>query len=370
MKDTNLLFSHSEASKKSVPNWISIENKLSGLDLIRSPQQRISAGYNNARRLSDTKLRGILDKKIQQNRVPSYYNIGRLIEFKNRGHSIDYYVDSKAFDSLIRSSGSHMGKLYNERFKSTATEAGTFLASLGMSTALATIVEKFKENPEEVKKFVDKVKQRRKLNVDVKYTNDTVRSFFNPAENIAQVGYNKAIAGHELGHAGTFQKSIKVFGKELAPFVKVLQVAELGQIFPIVRRLGPLAQVPLSGLVATPLAIPKVTQFLKGENTKSFRYKLVKKIEDKPIIVGLMAGSPKLFEEGKASIKSFQDLYRFAPKGKKLLEVGKGLKTLLPAYATYVLGAAIPAVSLAFVRKELDIREKLNKKRKLLIRKL
>jgi len=83
-----------------------------------------------------------------------------------------------------------------------------------------------------------------------------------------------------------------------------------------------------------------------------------------------MAGTPKLFEEGKASIKSFQDLYRFAPKGKKLLEVSKGLKTLLPAYATYVLGAAIPAVSLAFVRKELDIREKLNKKRKLLIRKL
>jgi len=370
MKDRTFMTYHTDASKKPVSRWIARYNAGPGFKFF-TPQESVAYGYDDARHLSTDRLKAKLFASIKSDKVPSYVDMGRLIELKNRGISIDNYVDSKGLDKFVRGLEDEANKLGQQSKREVAGNIAGFLGTLGLYRLFKTVAKKSQEDPKVVDDFVNKVLKHRKLDTEVTYVQDGMRSLFDQRNNIAQTVYNKAIAGHELGHADTYRKATRIFGKKLAPLLKTIQYATIGDFMPPMNRvlLGPISYIPAAGFIATPLAFPRVTKFLKGNNKESLRYKLVKKVEDNPATIGILAGSPKLLEEGKATAKSLHDLYRFAPKGKRLVEVGKGIKVLSPAFGTYALAASIPALALAGLRRNLELREKLKSERQAIIKK-
>ena len=151
---------------------------------------------------------------------------------------------------------------------------------------------------------------------------------------------NLGVLSHELGHAKNRQWISRTFG---APgrTAQTMAYMEIGAL-PIIggRIPKPIRNFPILGLAALPLFSEGFTKAMKGEDKDSIRYKIFDKIEKNPEILGAALLFPKLVEEAAATGHGIAMVHKWGlKKGKGLVEVGKALASMLPAFSTYALAA-------------------------------
>jgi len=165
------------------------------------------------------------------------------------------------------------------------------------------------------------------------------RPWYDPRGHIVATP-NLGVLSHELGHATNRQWVSKTFG---APgrVAQTMGYIDLGSLPIIGRRIPkPIRSIPILGLAALPLFSEGFTKAMKGKDKDSIRYKVFEKIEKNPEIFGTALLFPKLVEEAAATGHGLAMVHKWgAKKGKGLVELGKALASMLPAFATYALAA-------------------------------
>lgn len=320
--------------------------------LTKSPRDSFSMALETAQYDSTASLR----KRLKE--TPSNpENIGYLVEYLHR-EKIDPEiaakykdVDFKPYFEFIKKKS----KLYDEANKKIFySNLAAFGTSLGMSYLLRLMVE---DPPkEEVKNFVDFIKNKDNLKTSLQFTNSPLKSYFDPTKNLVNTGTDLAIASHEFGHATNYASKIRRYGEKAGKALSFAQYAALENI-PFVslfsRKLGPIAQVPFMGLAVAPLAHNKVTNAIKGNNPGSLRYKAGTEIEEHPMTIGALAVSPKLYEEASATARGLSNIAKY----KDFKTALRSSPKLLAALSTYAAAAAIPIASMYAINRT----SKLNK---------
>lgn len=178
---------------------------------------------------------------------------------------------------------------------------------------------------------------------------------YNPYSKSIQTSPNMGILAHELGHARNAKWVSKKFGTpgfiahQLA-YMSLSDIPQLGKKIP-----PPLGAIPVLGLVALPFLSKDFTEMMKGEDKDSLRYKVFDKVEKYPEVLGGALMFPKLLEEGVATGRGLGMVFQYGKKmggvSRGLREIGKMIASTVPAYSTYVLGAALPLAIMHAVGK-------------------
>ena len=183
-----------------------------------------------------------------------------------------------------------------------------------------------------------------------------MNSYFDPSNKIISTVPSEAVALHELGHATDWKtrprlKTILRFSASNIPF--------LGSVIASLPIPAAYKQVPLLPLaVVSPLLHPGVRKRIAGEDKKSLRHKVIKKIEKHPWMLGAAATSPILWSEGKASAYALRDLAKLRGIG----GVAKGVAAFLPAFGTYAGLSALAGLASHRLLKYQKGKEKLEQK--------
>jgi len=178
---------------------------------------------------------------------------------------------------------------------------------------------------------------------------------YNPYSKSIQATPNMGILAHELGHARNAEWVSKKFGKP-GFIAHQLAYMELGQLPGIGKKIPkPLGSIPVLGLIALPFLSKDFTEMMKGDDKESLRYKVFDKVEKYPEVLGGALLFPKLLEEGVATGKGLEMVFQYGKKmggvRRGLREIGKMIASTIPAYSTYVLGAAVPLAIMHAVGK-------------------
>ncbi len=161
---------------------------------------------------------------------------------------------------------------------------------------------------------------------------------------------NIGVAAHEMGHAINQEK----FLKNMPKLKRAYNIAY--QTIPM----GPIKNVPLLAIPAVAAALYAGKKRAEGKDAK-FIPEIVEKHPE--ILIG--AGTaPMLFEEGAASARALKAVAQHYKGARRVKELGKALGTLLPAYGTYAIAAAMPIIGIKAYQKHIKAKKDLEKKYK------
>ncbi len=161
---------------------------------------------------------------------------------------------------------------------------------------------------------------------------------------------NIGVAAHEMGHAINQEKFLK-------------KTPKLKQIYNLAYQripLGPIKNVPLLAIPAVAAALYAGKKRAEGKDAK-FIPEVVEKHPE--ILIGAGA-APMLFEEGAASARALKGVAQHYKGIKRIKELGKAIGTLLPAYGTYAIAAALPIIGIKAYQKHIKAKKELEKKYK------
>ncbi|HNW88199.1 MAG TPA: hypothetical protein PKN48_00920 [Bacteroidales bacterium] len=310
--------------------------------LFPGPWDSFGEGLHQARNMSNDKLRNIL---IKQDITPR--TVGLFTEYMFR-ETVDQEILDKYkninIDNYLAFIKRRMAEANSAETLSAIGNFGAFGISLGAGFAL----NRMASNSENITPFIDFIKKKDNIDTTVNVIDDTLFSRFSQSKNLASVGKDLAIAGHELGHAKNYAQLSKYFGKA-APIISTVTYNGLGDIPFIGRVFGKsIGGVPLLGLAAIPFADRRFTNKLKSDDRHSMQNKAVDYIERHPLQLGALAVSPKLIEEGSATVRALNNLGRYSGAASAL----KGSPKLLTAFATYLAAAALPVLAINFINKK------------------
>jgi hypothetical protein len=312
------------------------------------PAQELVQAFKEAKMYSTEEV----EKKFRKYKELTPQAAGWLIELMHRKEIspdiLQNYKteDLKKYYSAITRISKNISKDEQTIFMTNLAALGTILGAGGLLTAIVDKGNSW-ENITGLHKYLEKNKG---LTVKLERAENTLQSFFNPSKNLVHTGPDLAVAAHEFGHAQNARRRGKFFGAKLGKTIGTLMYASPSDY--VMGRGGPLAKVPFLGMAAIPLAHRGVTKKLKGTDTSSPRYKIFEKIEENPVAVGALAVSPKLLEEGKASVKALINIGKYT---KSIREVAKAFPKLMLAFGTYGASAALPVASMwAMNRKSKD----------------
>jgi hypothetical protein len=161
---------------------------------------------------------------------------------------------------------------------------------------------------------------------------------------------NVGIAAHEMGHAINQEKFLKSVPKiKRAYNLAYMQLP-----------LGPIKNVPLLAIPAVAAALYAGKKRAEGKDAK-FIPEFVEKHPE--ILIGAGA-APMLFEEGAASARALKGISQHYKGARRVKELGKAVATLLPAYGTYAIAAALPIIGIKAYQKHIKAKKDLEKKYK------
>lgn len=196
-------------------------------------------------------------------------------------------------------------------------------AGIGLGAVLSKFIDKDIKTDKEFKDTADNLKKQTK-SPSTRYflTDHPAKSYFSPKEDAVVSGKNKAIMAHEFGHVDAYKnKYPKVLGKKLTKLVR------------------PLATF---GPTAVALGIGGTVASRSDKDTKTDKF-----LRENAGAITAASSVPLLADEAYASIKGTKMLKKLEPGYSK----AKALKTLLPAFGTYALGA-VPAIAFAHYQAE------------------
>lgn len=310
--------------------------------IFSNPENLFAKGLTLGRRLSNEKLKNMLIKK-----TPGPETMGYLVEYLFR-ENIDPEIVDKYKNINIEDYAKYVKQRAASASSAESAAAIANIAAFGFGMGASAVLTKLVKDDDNIDSFVDFIKTKNKMSTEVQPINHAVLSSFSPTENIVRTGKDLAIAGHELGHAKNYMTMQKLFGKG-APVVSTITYQGLESI-PFGRKFGPVARIPFLGLLAVPFAARNITNSLKGDDPSSVRNKTIGYVENHPIQLGLAAVSPKLIEEGTASVRSLANLAQH----RGVLTALKASPKLLAAFATYAAGAAVPIAGMNYINKRTD----------------
>lgn len=161
---------------------------------------------------------------------------------------------------------------------------------------------------------------------------------------------NIGVAAHEMGHAINQEK----FLKNMPKLKRVYNVAY--QSIPM----GPIKNVPLLAIPAVAAALYAGKKRAEGKDAKF----IPEFVEKHPEILIGAGTAPMLFEEGAASARALKAVGQHYKGVRRIKELGKALGTLLPAYGTYAIAAALPIIGIKAYQKHIKAKKDLEKKYK------
>lgn len=164
---------------------------------------------------------------------------------------------------------------------------------------------------------------------------------YSPSTNAILTAPDLATAAHEYGHAQNEVFRRKFMSPTASRIYHNFTTANVGHFIPATNHISflrPVANIPLSGLVLAPLMTRPVLDMLRNKHTN----KVIDKLEDHPEYVMGVAVAPKLLEEASASARAIKSIRAITPEAQKATETWKAIKTLTPAFGTYVAGALMP----------------------------
>lgn len=217
--------------------------------------------------------------------------------------------------------------------------------ALGVSLMFDVNKDKNLVSTEELEKFISFVRNKEKLTTSHKVSTDPLKSYYDPTSDHVNVGKNLAITAHELGHAKNDANRISKYGPKFGKALGFSMYVE-PRMLP-----GPLQKVPLLGLAALPFMSSKFMGMLKGENPNTLRYSIGDTLEDHPEIPMVAAVSPKLYEEGTASLKGLRNLKAYLGNAEYLKQAPASRAMLGKAFGTYATAAALPVIMAAYMGK-------------------
>lgn len=311
--------------------------------IFSNPENLFAKGLTLGRRLSNEKLKNMLIKK-----TPGPETMGYLVEYLFR-ENIDPEIVDKYKNINIEDYAKYVKQRAASASSAESAAAIANIAAFGFGMGASAVLTKLVKDDDNIDSFVDFIKTKNKMSTKVQPINHAVFSSFSPTENIVRTGKDLAIAGHELGHAKNYMTMQKLFGKA-APAVSKITYQGLESI-PFGRKFGPVARIPFLGLLAVPFAARNITNSLKGDDPSSVRNKTIGYVENHPIQLGLAAVSPKLIEEGTASVRSLANLAQH----RGVLTALKASPKLLAAFATYAAAAAVPIAGINYINKRTDV---------------
>ena len=124
--------------------------------------------------------------------------------------------------------------------------------------------------------------------------------------------------------------------------------------------MGPIKSVPLLAIPAVGAALYAGKKRAEGKDAK-FIPEFVEKHPE--VLIGAGA-APMLFEEGSASARALKGVAQHYKGARRIKEPGKAVATLLPAYGTYAIAAALPIIGIKAYQKHIKAKKELEKKYK------
>lgn len=227
-----------------------------------------------------------------------------------------------------------------EKYALGTTGIGT---AAGMVVGLPALSHLMKANEpkKDLEPLIKHMTKKYNLATTVDIAPGMLNSYFNPFKNAVTSVPSKGILAHELGHAANARNFLfnnsKTTPQKIKSIAKTLAYAEIPQLGPI------FGKIPLLSLAGVPFATRTVHDAIADKkNPDSIRTRIADTMYYRPELLTALAVSPKLLEEGSASVRGLKSIADLAPKGQKLKAAGKYMPVLASAFGTYLASSAVP----------------------------